>query len=109
MEKVPESVKEVLRRKKKGEVQHRFGIAIEPGSSGKGIFDKIMVECEQAGKKKGFRYVLSYATNHVSHHMLKRHNFKHIASIDAKEFVWKGFKPFQLVDEKSRYPGLYWK
>ena len=42
---MPENVKEIVNRKKKGEVQELHGIGVAPEYSGKGVFNRLHDLC----------------------------------------------------------------
>ena len=85
------------------------GIAINGLHSGKGIFKELLLSGIELGIKKGYRYAFSFTTNAKTYYMFDKLGFSTVAKIDAKEFTWKGIKPYQMIEEDSRYPTLFWK
>jgi hypothetical protein len=65
----------------------------------KGLYRMAFLSIYLNGIKRGVGYAFGHAVNHSSRKGVELMNFKVLAEVDAKEFVFNGEKPFELLSE----------
>lgn len=84
-----------------------WGVAIKKEHFGKRILGKMIEANIVLGKKAGYKYAFSYASNFKTGKSLARHAFTKIADVDVRDFKVDGICPFRLVNKDQERPSIW--
>ena len=96
----PEDVKKMLK------IKNYVGEALSGSSKyeSKSIYGRCVLAAYLNGVEKGAQYAYALCANGSMRKMGVHMSCRVVSEIDAKEFEHNGEKPFELVEEKDRYP-----
>jgi ribosomal protein S18 acetylase RimI-like enzyme len=81
-----------------GNYLHLFLLGVSPAFAGKGIAQQLVRECLKNGTSKGYKFAVTEATNNISQHIFKQHNFNERVKRSYRNFVYRNKKVFESID-----------
>jgi hypothetical protein len=92
-----------------GVVMDVWGVALKKEHMGKKLLNKMIKGNDILGKRKGYQYGFSYASNFKTGIALSKVNYSKVSEIECREFEYRNVRPFALIEEEQRRPSLWLK
>lgn len=84
-------------------------IAVDKAHQRNGVGGYLMSFLEQLALKSGYKIILSFNANGRSRTICEKQGFHLLLEIDARAFQFNRAFPFQNIEEKHRFPSVYYK